>query len=389
MKKRNSIVAALLVLLLCVTLLPAQAGAVCAEHDLYQLEGSYKLPTCTASGSYTLLCRNCDYVETFWIDATGHSFEVSHIDPATCTTNGTRYKECINCHEVWTETILSEGHSWGEWHYRRRPTCVSPGARSRKCSACNGVQTETVAATGQHRYGSWMVISVATCTESGKRVRRCGDCNYVQMETLQATGQHKFGQWVEATPATCSEEGIRVRECDCGYTEREAIPMTEHTWDEGTVVAQPSTASEGIMLYVCTGCEMQRTRSIPKLTSGGKTETPPQPSSQATEPDVPESSTKPQQESGKTTDVPTSSSESATASTAASDTPSEKPVEPPVESTPKENPPKQGVAAAENGGFPVWAVALIVFGTAGILAAVIVAIVLLSKKRSRNQSPKA
>ena len=60
--------------------------------------------------------------------------------------------------------------------------------------------------------------------------------------------EHSFPEgWVITTQATCKEEGIRVRECECGYTEREAIPKTEHHWDQGQ-------KKDGFTVYTCTVC---------------------------------------------------------------------------------------------------------------------------------------
>ena len=38
-----------------------------------------------------------------------------------------------------------------------------------------------------------------------------------------------------------------MRECECGYTEREAIPKTEHHWDKGQ-------KKDGYTVYTCTVC---------------------------------------------------------------------------------------------------------------------------------------
>lgn len=60
--------------------------------------------------------------------------------------------------------------------------------------------------------------------------------------------EHSFPDgWVIVSQATCKEEGLRVRECECGYTEREAIPKTEHHWDKGQ-------KKDGYTVYTCTVC---------------------------------------------------------------------------------------------------------------------------------------
>ena len=80
---------------------------------------------------------------------------------------------------------------------------------------------------------------------------------------------HKFGAWFTTTQATCMEEGMQKRECaTCGATESSGISKTDHSWNEGTVIVQPTTEQEGVTEWICNMCGMSRTRPIPKLAPG-------------------------------------------------------------------------------------------------------------------------
>ena len=312
-KKWKNTAALLFALLLGTAFLPADAYALCenGQHDLYQAD-VYK-QTCTTDGYYILRCRNCEYYERVVTEKAGHSWEIVYTEPATCTTAGKSVKEC---------------------------------------SACGANVEETISPS--HKFGAWMVLTPATCTQDGIKAREC-DCGYTERASIPATGKHTFGAWMVLTPANCMEEGIKARECDCGYTERAPIPITDHAWDEGIVEAQPSTTSEGVMLYVCSFCGMQRTRPIPKLTAE-ETATP-TPSASPT-PEAAEETTP--EQTGDTA----RGTEKGKGGKLSGD--------PSGESEP---------AGAETGqaGLPIWAVCLIAL--AAVLLVVAVVIIVMKKKR--------
>ena len=312
-KKWKNTAALLFALLLGTAFLPADAYALCenGQHDLYQAD-VYK-QTCTTDGYYILRCRNCEYYERVVTEKAGHSWEIVYTEPATCTTAGKSVKEC---------------------------------------SACGANVEETISPS--HKFGAWMVLTPATCTQDGIKAREC-DCGYTERASIPATGKHTFGAWMVLAPANCMEEGIKARECDCGYTERAPIPITDHAWEEGIVEAQPSTTSEGVMLYVCSFCGMQRTRPIPKLTAE-ETATP-----------TPSASPKPEA-AEETTPEQTGDTARGTEKGKGGKLSGD----PSGESEP---------AGAETGqaGLPIWAVCLIAL--AAVLLAVAVVIIVMKKKR--------
>ena len=62
---------------------------------------------------------------------------------------------------------------------------------------------------------------------------------------------------------------MQKRECaTCGATESRGISKTDHSWNEGTVIVQPTTEQEGVTEWICNMCGMSRTRPIPKLAPG-------------------------------------------------------------------------------------------------------------------------
>lgn len=100
--------------------------------------------------------------------------------------------------------------------------------------------------------------------------------------------EHSFPNgWVITSQATCKEEGIRVRECECGYTERESIPKTEHHWDQGQ-------KKDGFTVYTCTVCGETRKEgsgsvTLPTASSEQPTQEPEsEESTQPTQPTQPE-----------------------------------------------------------------------------------------------------
>ena len=84
-----------------------------------------------------------------------------------------------------------------------------------------------------------------TCTEVGYTAgTQCDACgNYVTGHEVVAALGHSMDSGVVTKPATCTAEGVKTYTCqDCGKTETESIPMTEHNYIE-----------DGQML-VCTEC---------------------------------------------------------------------------------------------------------------------------------------
>ncbi|MBR5619358.1 MAG: dockerin type I repeat-containing protein, partial [Clostridia bacterium] len=127
--------------------------------------------TCTEAGytgdTYCLIC-GAKIVEGETIGALGHSFTnyVSNND-ATCTADGTKTAKCDNCDE--TDTITDEGtmlaHTVGEW-------LSDETNHWHVCSACQNKVDEAA-----HSY-EWVVTKEATEQENGLKEEICSVCGY-------------------------------------------------------------------------------------------------------------------------------------------------------------------------------------------------------------------
>ena len=80
---------------------------------------------------------------------------------------------------------------------------------------------------------------------------------------------HQYGDWVVTKEANCITTGIRTRTCECGDTQTEVIPKTDHTWDEGVITKQPTETSNGSKLYTCTVCKANKSEIVPYGTDTG------------------------------------------------------------------------------------------------------------------------
>ena len=104
--------------------------------------------TCTADGTKTAKCDNCDATDTVADEGSmlDHSFTnyVSNND-ATCTTDGTKTAQCDNCDA--TDTVTDEGsmldHSFTNYVSNNDATCTKDGTKTAKCDNCSKTKTVT------------------------------------------------------------------------------------------------------------------------------------------------------------------------------------------------------------------------------------------------------
>ena len=72
-----------------------------------------------------------------------------------------------------------------------------------------------------------------------------------------------------AADPTCTKEGqTGDKYCDlCGelLESSVAIPVLDHTWDEGKITKEPQLGAEGVKTYTCTACGTTRTEAVPAL----------------------------------------------------------------------------------------------------------------------------
>ena len=208
--------------------------------------------TCHSTGTQTFKCTahtNCGVSITVTTAKTAHNYKTT-ITNATCTAAGSVVSACQNpgCTEKITTAIPANGHNYDTSKVTKEPTCTETGIRTYTCSKCNATKTETIEATGHKN-----VTIDPTCTQEGKTV--CALCGYT---TTTAKLGHSYGAWETVVAATCKNQGVRKHVCtrtDCGHTEIETTPITDHTWNAEKTVDYDSTCSTvGQKSTHCTVC---------------------------------------------------------------------------------------------------------------------------------------
>lgn len=161
----------------------------------------------------------------------GHSWNDDYtVDtPATCTAEGSKSIHCKNCDEVKDSTAIDAlGHDFtGEWKVTKKATCTEPGTKERKCSRCDEAETDTIPATGHTEVEDAAIA--ATCTTAGKTAgSHCSVCNAVikAQEETPAAG-HSWSEWIsdgrqeKSTCSVCGQKKYRNTD-DAGKIEKEA-----------------------------------------------------------------------------------------------------------------------------------------------------------------------
>lgn len=240
-------------------------------HDLTLVPAND--PTCTDDGNYAYYtCSGCDKIfsdsqgtnettsQAVTRPATGHSFTNYVSDGnATCTADGTKTAKCDNCDE--TDTVAdvgsATGHSFTNYVSDGNATCTQDGTKTAACDRECGV-TDTITDVGSHETGTHTPAAAvtenevaATCTTAGSYdtvvyCSACGDELSRETVIVQATGVHTADDPVEENrvEATCGVAGSYDSVVYCSVCNTElsrntiVIPATgNHTWGEWTTDA--------------------------------------------------------------------------------------------------------------------------------------------------------
>ena len=159
----------------------------------------------------------------------------------------------------------SHTHSWDSGVVTKQPTCTEAGTKTYTCTSCGKTKTTEIAATG-HQHTEIRNKKEATCKAEGYT----GDTYCTDCETKVSSGQaipktdHTWDNGKVTTEATCEHTGVRTYTCSvCGETKEEETPKTDHTYDDGTVTKKPTCIETGIKTYTCTVCQKTKTEEIP------------------------------------------------------------------------------------------------------------------------------
>ena len=253
----------------CNSVIKAQEEIPATGHSFGEWE-TVKSSTCNDKGSQKRACKVCGYTETKDVDANGHAWEKDYtVDKEpTCTAEGSKSIHCKNCDEVKDSTVIKAlGHDFtGKWKVTKKATCTEPGTKTRKCSRCDEVETEIIPATGHIEVEDAAVA--ATCTTAGKTAgSHCSVCKAVikAQEEIPAAG-HSFGEWETVKSSTCNDKGSQKRVCKvCGYTETKDVDANGHTWEKDyTVDKEPTCTAEGSKSIHCKNCDEVKDSTVIK-----------------------------------------------------------------------------------------------------------------------------
>ncbi len=96
-----------------------------------------------------------------------------------------------------------------------------------------------------------------TCTQDGlSQGEVCLKCNQtvIQQKTIFAIG-HQLNEGTIITKASCTQDGQIVYVCTvCGYEESKTVPA-EHTYKEPVITKTATCTESGINTYICTVCQ--------------------------------------------------------------------------------------------------------------------------------------
>ena len=214
----------------------AKCGTAFSKHE-FEEKTPNQAATCTEDGEGKKVCKKCELVETYTIEATGHSWKDVNIF-------GFKYRECEKCHTT------CKRHDFEEVEPVKAATCTENGTGKKICKTCQAEETYVIRAEGKHTWNH---------DADGSECTKCGE-----------TCQHNFKELPTNTPATCTAAGKGKKECQnpaCKYVHEYEIEATGHTWVDsrnGSRRCQKCNATCGVGTNVhtweagkCTTCQKE------------------------------------------------------------------------------------------------------------------------------------
>ncbi len=208
-------------------------------------------PTCSKEGSKVYTCADCKTTKTEKIEKLGHDYK-EDVKKATCEADGYTVKTCKNCQEYYiTDRVAKYGHKFTTYIPNNDATCTKDGTQTAKCDNDCG-KTDTIADVGtitEHKLTEWKTVKPATCTEDGAEEVGCFNCSYIEGREIEALG-HTITEATEFTidkAATCTESGLKAKYCTrCSHKEQETvIPALGHNMQVDVSAGTTATCLEG------------------------------------------------------------------------------------------------------------------------------------------------
>lgn len=133
-------------------------------------------------------------------------------------------------------------HSYGAWEK------LDDNKHQHTCSACQN--KEEVA----HSWDNGKVTTPADCKTPGEALYTCTGCKATKTEPVPKS-DHKYSAWEKVDD--------NKHKHVCSVCQKEEV--TNHSWDNGTVIKAANCLTGGETRYTCTGCKLTRTEKVAKL----------------------------------------------------------------------------------------------------------------------------
>ncbi len=199
-----------------------------------------------------------------------HEFVLTSTTHATCTADGSSSYKCSECEMTKTETIPAKGHT-PVTDPAVAPTCTELGkTEGSHCSECNTVLTEQQDVPMiDHTYVAIGEAKDATCTETGITAgSKCSVCGKVfeEQQVIDALG-HKE-ETIPAVAPTCTKTGLTagVKCSVCGeiIKAQDEVPMLAHkpaAKVENIIHATCENAGSYDEVQFCSECQKELSRT--------------------------------------------------------------------------------------------------------------------------------
>ena len=201
--------------------------------------------------------------------------------PALGHTGGTatcgRKAVCDRCKESYGSFDVSNHTGGTTIENAKEASCKEPGYSGDEiCLGCkNVVKAGEEIPQKIHEYNQSIVdekyeVSKATCKSKAVYKKSC-ICGEAGEETFECgsfdVSNHTGGTKIEnAKETSCKEPGYSGDEiclgCQNVVKEGEEIPQKTHAWDDGVITTPATAAKPGEMLYTCTACGEEETKSV-------------------------------------------------------------------------------------------------------------------------------
>ncbi|MBQ8504439.1 MAG: InlB B-repeat-containing protein [Clostridia bacterium] len=192
---------------------------------------------CDTDATHQQVCDVCDYKNTAVDCKFTNKYEAKTPEDADVHT---AYCICGNSKDAV--------HNWTDW-VGDGNSSDNTGTMDSYCADCT--QTRSTACTYEKT-----ASKDATCTENGFETYECTDenCENGYTNIIPLT-DHSWDEGTVTTDATCMAEGVKTFTCkhDASHTRTEAVAIDDnaHSWDEGTVTTDATCVAEGVKTFTC------------------------------------------------------------------------------------------------------------------------------------------